>query len=47
MPFCQYLIYKGLELSHAGKMPVAEKVAEQVICLPIYTNLDEDIIEFI
>jgi len=33
--------YKGLESSQSGKMPVAEKAATNVLCLPIYPDLDE------
>lgn len=35
----QFPTYKGLESAQPGKMPVAEKVAEEVICLPIYPDL--------
>ena len=40
----QFPTYKGLESAQPGKMPVAEKVAEQVICLPIYPDLDDNTI---
>ena len=47
----QFPTYKGLESAQAGKMPIAEKVAEEVICLPIYSELDfsavKDICEII
>lgn len=36
----QFPIYKGLDSAFPGKMPVAEKVASQVICLPIFPGLD-------
>jgi dTDP-4-amino-4,6-dideoxygalactose transaminase len=35
----QFPTYKGLDSAQPGKMPVAEKIAEQVICLPIYPDL--------
>lgn len=35
----QFPTYSGLESAQSGKMPVAEKVTEKVICLPIYTDL--------
>jgi dTDP-4-amino-4,6-dideoxygalactose transaminase len=35
----QFPTYRGLESAQPGKMPVAEKVTEEVICLPIYPNL--------
>ncbi len=36
----QFPTYKGLESAQAGKMPIAEKVTEEVICLPIYPELE-------
>jgi dTDP-4-amino-4,6-dideoxygalactose transaminase len=36
----QFPIYKGLDSALPGKMPIAEKTAEQVICLPIYPDLE-------
>jgi len=38
----QFPIYKGIDSALPGKMPVAERVAEQVICLPIYPDLDRE-----
>lgn len=35
----QFPTYKGLDSAQPGKMPVAEKITEQVICLPIYSEL--------
>jgi dTDP-4-amino-4,6-dideoxygalactose transaminase len=43
----QFPIYKGLDSARTGKMPVAEKIAEEVICLPIYADLQLDIIDYI
>jgi dTDP-4-amino-4,6-dideoxygalactose transaminase len=37
----QFPTYRGLESAQPGKMPVAEKVTQNVICLPIYPALDE------
>ena len=36
----QFPTYRGLESALPGKMSVAERVTEQVICLPIYPELD-------
>lgn len=36
----QFPSYKDLVSAQPGSMPVAEKIAEQVICLPIYPDLD-------
>lgn len=38
----QFPTYRGLESSQPGKMPVAEKLTEEVLCLPIYPDLDVD-----
>lgn len=39
----QFPTYRGLESAQSGKMPVAERVTEEVICLPLYPDLrDED-----
>jgi len=37
----------GLSFSKHENLPIATKVAEQVICLPIFPDLDNDTIEFI
>ncbi|MDO9390500.1 MAG: DegT/DnrJ/EryC1/StrS family aminotransferase [bacterium] len=36
----QFPTYRGLDSAQPGKMPVAEKVAEEVLCLPIYPELE-------
>ena len=36
--------YKDLGSAQQGIMPVAEKIAEQVICLPIFHDLERDIV---
>jgi dTDP-4-amino-4,6-dideoxygalactose transaminase len=38
----QFPTYRGLESSEPGKMPIAERIAEEVLCLPIYPNLGID-----
>lgn len=35
-------MYQGLPSSHKENLPIAESVAEQVICLPIYPQLNEE-----
>jgi dTDP-4-amino-4,6-dideoxygalactose transaminase len=40
----QFPTYSGLESARPGKMPVAEKVAEEVLCLPIYPELDKAVV---
>ena len=36
--------YRGLESAAVDNLPVATKIAEQVICLPMYYGLtDEDV----
>ncbi|HET60194.1 MAG TPA: DegT/DnrJ/EryC1/StrS family aminotransferase [Chloroflexi bacterium] len=36
----QFPTYSALESARPGKLPVAEKVTEEVLCLPIYPDLD-------
>jgi len=40
----QFPIYKGLDSAKTGKLFVAEKITEQVICLPIYYNLSKEMV---
>ena len=35
----QFPTYRGLESAQQGKMPVAEEITQQVLCLPIYPDL--------
>ena len=37
----QFPTYKGLDTALHGKMPIAEKVTEEVICLPIYPEISK------
>ena len=42
-PLCsQFPTYRGLPSAQSGNLPVAEKVAQGVLCLPIFADLDED-----
>ena len=41
----KFPVYRGLESSGSANLPVAERVANQVICLPIYPDLDFDSID--
>jgi dTDP-4-amino-4,6-dideoxygalactose transaminase len=43
----QFPTYRGLESAQPGKMAVAEKVAEEVVCLPIYPELEIETVLFI
>jgi dTDP-4-amino-4,6-dideoxygalactose transaminase len=36
-------MYRGLPSASASNLPVAKKVSEQVLCLPIYPNLSPDV----
>jgi len=36
--------YNGLPSASPKKLPVAEKIARQVLCLPIYGDLKEEIV---
>lgn len=43
----QFPMYKNLESSKPGIMKVAEKVTEEILCLPIYPDLGFDDVNFI
>ena len=43
----QFPMYRALESALPGKLPVAEKAAEEVICLPLYPDLEHDVVEYI
>ncbi len=43
----QFPTYRGLASALPGKMPIAEKVTEQVICLPLYPELPTDTVDYI
>jgi len=44
----QFPSYRGLETAQPGKMPVAEIITEEVICLPIYPDLQiKDVLNII
>jgi dTDP-4-amino-4,6-dideoxygalactose transaminase len=36
----QFPTYRGLPSAHPGNLPVAERITKEVLCLPIYGNLD-------
>lgn len=36
--------YKGLDSAKPENLPVAEKIAQQVICLPLHPNIDQSIL---
>jgi len=40
-------MYKGLVSAEPANLPVAKKMAERVICLPIYPELSIDIVQSI
>jgi len=37
--------YRGLKSAHPDKLPIAQKISEQVLCLPIYPGLEMSIVE--
>jgi len=41
----QFPIYSGLESACKGRMPVAERVTEEVLCLPIYPDLEMPVVD--
>lgn len=40
----QFPTYRGLPSAKADNLPVAEKITEQILCLPIYPDLDIQIV---
>lgn len=41
----EFSMYKGLDSSRLDNLPIAQKMAQQVICLPIYPDLKiEDVL---
>jgi len=43
----QYPIYQKLKSAKPGKMPIAERITEQILCLPLYPELKENTIKTI
>ena len=43
----QFPSYRGLASARADNLPVAEKIAEEVLCLPIYPDLEVETVEYI
>ncbi len=43
----QFPTYRGLESAMPGKLPLAERITEQVICLPLYPELKLKTVELI
>ncbi len=43
----QFPTYRGLQSSYAENLPIAEKIAKKVLCLPIFPDLPNDTVEFI
>ena len=43
----QFPTYRGIESAHPDKLPIASIIAEQVLCLPIYSDLSLEDIEII
>jgi dTDP-4-amino-4,6-dideoxygalactose transaminase len=41
----QFPPYRGLDSAQPGMMPVAERTTREVICLPIYADLEEEAVE--
>jgi dTDP-4-amino-4,6-dideoxygalactose transaminase len=41
----QFPTYRGLESAQPGKLPVAEKVAQEVLCLPIFPDMQLEVVD--
>ncbi len=43
----QFPTYRGLPSANSGNLPIASSIAEKVICLPIYPDLDDKTVKYI
>jgi len=43
----QFPAYKGLDSALPGKLPIAEKITEEILCLPLFPDLNKAKIEFV
>lgn len=41
----QFPIYRGIDSASPGKLPIAEKITQQVICLPLYPDLPQEMVD--
>ena len=41
----QFPTYRGLESAISGKLPISEKLTEKVICLPVYAEMQIELIQ--
>jgi dTDP-4-amino-4,6-dideoxygalactose transaminase len=45
-PLCSHIpAYASLPTADPGQLPVAERIASQILCLPLYGSLEEDSVE--
>ena len=44
-PLHLHQAYANSQDRYRGKLPVTEKVAEQIICLPIYSEMSEEMLD--
>ena len=43
----EFSTYRGLESARVENLPVAHRLADSVICLPMYAGLDEESVDCI
>jgi len=43
----QFPTYRGLPSASPGNLPVAERITKEVLCLPMYSDLNSDHVEFV
>ena len=43
----EFSTYRGLESANSNNLPVAHKVANSVICLPMYHTMDVETIDYV
>lgn len=43
----QFPTYRGLDSSKSDNLPVAEEITEKVICLPIYPDIEDEVLQLV
>lgn len=44
---CEFPMYRGLPSADLSKLPVAKRISSQILCLPIYPDLPDEVVDTI
>jgi dTDP-4-amino-4,6-dideoxygalactose transaminase len=44
---CEFPMYRGLPSADVSKLPVAKRISSQILCLPIYPDLPDEVVDTI